>query len=182
MRLGTTALLAIVLVWAVLPGTEAVPQMPTATLELIEVEGQPLAANAERLVQALELLGTPLPSETRNALQAAGRARDARKIQEVLDRQVLFAVHLNPEVRVKVTRGHAPAILQQSGFTPFLVKVLNESTSTLPLRITSPQSGPVYAGVAKLSMERERQEHLRENENVNGMIVFFRSKCFLRHP
>ena len=131
------------------------------------VEGQPLASNVQRLIQALELLGTPLPIETRSVLQAAGRARDARKIQQVLGRHVLFAVHLNPEVRVKVLRGPASSILQQSGFTPFLVRVVNESTSSLSLRIVSPQSGPVYAGVAKLSMERERQEHLRENENVN---------------
>jgi hypothetical protein len=177
-----TALLAVVLVGEFLPGTEAVPQTALANLEAIDVEGQPLAANVERLIQALELLGTPLPSETTSALQAAGRVRDARKIQQVLDRQVLFAVHLNPEVRVKVRRGPAPAILQQSGFTPLLVKVVNESTSTLPLRIISPQSGPVYAGVAKLSMERERQEYLRENENVNRDDRFLQVEMFSAPP
>jgi hypothetical protein len=167
-RLGTNALLVVLLAWEIRPGIEAISQTAAGNLEPIDVdEGQPLASNVERLIQALELQGTPLPGETRRALQAAGRARDARTMQQLLDRHVLFAVHLNPEVRVKVTRGPAPAILQQSGFTPFLVKVVNESTSTLPLRVTSPQSGPVYAGVAKLSMERERQEHLRENENVN---------------
>jgi len=151
-------------------------------LEFVAVEGQPLSSNVERLIQALELVGTPFPAETRRALQTAGRARDARKIQELLDRQVLFVIHLNPEVRVKVTRGPAPAILQQSGFTPFLVKVLNESTSTLPIRITSPQSGPVYAGVAKLSMQRERQEHLRENENVNRDDRFLQVEMFSEPP
>jgi hypothetical protein len=181
-RPSMTALLAVVLVGEFLPGTEAVPQTALANLEAIDVEGQPLAANVERLIQALELLGTPLPSETTSALQAAGRVRDARKIQQVLDRQVLFAVHLNPEVRVKVRRGPAPAILQQSGFTPLLVKVVNESTSTLPLRIISPQSGPVYAGVAKLSMERERQEYLRENENVNRDDRFLQVEMFSAPP
>jgi hypothetical protein len=181
-RLGATALLAVVLVWEFLPGIEAVPQTAPPNLESIDVEGQPLASNVARVIQALDLLGTPLSNEIRTTLEAAGRVRDARKIQEVLDRQVLFAVHLNPEVRVKVTRGAAPAILQQSGFTPFLVKVINESTSTLPLRITSPQSGPVYAGVAKLSMERERQEHLRENENVNRDDRFLQVEMFSAPP
>ena len=181
-RLSTTALLAAVLVWAFLPGTGAVPQTAARNLEPLDVEGQPLASNVERLIQALEVLGTPLPNEMRSELEAAGRVRDARKIQQVLDRQVLFAVHLNPEVRVKVTRGPAPAILQQSGFTPFLVKVVNESTSTLPLRIISPQSGPVYAGVAKLSMERERQEYLRENENVNRDDRFLQVEMFSAPP
>ena len=181
-RLSATALMAMSLAWEFLPGTEAVPQTAAPNLEPIDVEGQPLASNVARVIQALEVLGTPLSDETRSALEAADRVRDARKIQQVLDRQVLFAVHLNPEVRVKVTRGPAPAILQQSGFTPFLVKVVNESTSTLPLRITSPQSGPVYAGVAKLSMERERQEHLRENENVNRDDRFLQVEMFSAPP
>jgi len=181
-RLSATALMAMSLAWEFLPGTEAVPQTAAPNLGPIDVEGQPLASNVARVIQALEVLGTPLSDETRSALEAADRVRDARKIQQVLDRQVLFAVHLNPEVRVKVTRGPAPAILQQSGFTPFLVKVVNESTSTLPLRITSPQSGPVYAGVAKLSMERERQEHLRENENVNRDDRFLQVEMFSAPP
>ncbi|MCI0422901.1 MAG: CehA/McbA family metallohydrolase, partial [Acidobacteria bacterium] len=151
-------------------------------LEPIVVEGQPLASNVQRLIQALEFLGAPLPAETKSSLQAAGRARDARKIQQLLDPRVLFVVSLNPEVRVKVTRGPAASVLRQSGFTPFLVKVINESTTTQPLRITSPQSGPVYAGVAKLSMERERQEHLRENENVNRDDRFLQVEMFSSPP
>jgi hypothetical protein len=161
---------------------QAEEQHAPEELEAIEVEAQPLASNVRRLIQALEFLGAPLPSETVNALQSAGRARDARKIQQLLDRQVLVVVKLNPEARVKVTRGPAPAVFQQSGFTPFLVKVVNESTVTQPLRIASPQSGPVYAGVAKLSMERERQEHLRENENVNRDDRFLQVEMFSNPP
>ncbi|MGH9428458.1 MAG: hypothetical protein ACRD2L_19400, partial [Terriglobia bacterium] len=151
-------------------------------LEQIEVEAQPLASNIQRLIQALEFLGAPLPAETTNALHSTGRAGDARKIQQLLDRHVLLVVRLNPEARVKVTRGPAPAVLQQSGFTPFLVKVVNESTVTQPLRIASPQSGPVYAGVAKLSMERERQEHLRVNENVVRENRFLQVEMFSSPP
>lgn len=44
---------------------------------MIEVEGQPLAANVRRLVQALEFLGAPLPTELRAGLAFAGEARDA---------------------------------------------------------------------------------------------------------
>ncbi len=69
---------------------------------------------------------------------------------------------------MKVARGPAPARLQQAGYTPVLVKIVNESAATPRLRIGSPQAGPVYAGVAKLSMERQHQEHLRENENTTG--------------
>ena len=75
-RLGTTALLAVVLVLEILPGIEAVQQTAAENLEPIDVEGQPLASNVERLIQALELLGTPLPHEIRSALETAGRVRD----------------------------------------------------------------------------------------------------------
>jgi hypothetical protein len=163
------------------PQQTAVPQLPE-DLEPIEVEGQPLASNVQRLIQALELLGTPLPIETTSALQTASRDRNARKIQQLLDPQVLFVVRLNPEVRVKVTRGPAPAILQQSGFIPYVIKVVNESTATQPLRIISPQSGPVYAGVAKLSMERQRQEHLRQDENIGRDDRFLQVDMFSSPP
>jgi hypothetical protein len=159
----------------------AVPRL-LQDLEPVEVEGQPLASNVRRLIEALEFLGFPLPIETSSALLDAGRARDARKIQQLLDQYVLFVVSLNPEVRVKVTRGPAPAVLQQSGFKPFLVKVVNDSTATQPLRITSPQSGPVYAGVAKLSMERQRHEYLRENENVDRHDRFLQVEMFSSPP
>jgi hypothetical protein len=115
-------------------------------LEPVEVEGQPLAANAARLMQALEFLGTPLPAEITKPLPAAIKARDARKIQELLDPQVLVVVTLNPESRVKAARGPATPTLQQGGFTPVLLKVINDSTVKKTLRISSPQAGPIYSG------------------------------------
>jgi hypothetical protein len=138
------------------------------TLAAAAVEAQPLDANIQRIVQALEYLGARLPADLRAGLTKAGRARDASKLQELLDARVLLAVHINPEARVKVARGPAPAVLQQAGYTPVLVEIVNESGGTGRLRISSPQSGPIYAGMAKLSAERMQQEHLRENENTDS--------------
>src|SRR5262249_28090329 len=132
------------------------------------VEAQPLAANVDRLVQALDSLGAPLAADVRAALMRAGQVRDARALQVELDRYVLLAVSINPEARVKVSRGPAAAVLQQAGYTPVIVKVVNESQGTQPLRIRSPQAGPVYAGMSALSGERMQQQHLRQNENVEG--------------
>lgn len=115
-------------------------------LEVVATEGQPLAANAGRLLEALQFLGAPPSAEATAALKAAITARDARKIQEVLDPQVLFQVTINPESRVKVARGPAAATLQQGGPVPVLVKVLNESTVKKALHITSPQAGAIFAG------------------------------------
>src|SRR5207253_3677262 len=74
-------------------------------IEPVAVEGQPLAANAARVAQALEFLGTPLPEKTAAALKEAGAGRDAGRIQALLDPQALFVVTINPETRVKVERG-----------------------------------------------------------------------------
>ncbi len=115
-------------------------------LEVVATEGQPLAANAGRLLEALQFLGNPLSAETTAALKAAITARDGRKIQEVLDPQVLLQVTINPESRVKVARGPAAATLQQGGSVAVLVKVLNESTVKKALHITSPQAGAIFAG------------------------------------
>lgn len=135
------------------------------TVPKVAVEGQPLAANARRLMSALSSLGTPVPSKVRQPLERAIDSLDAALIQQILDPNVLLVVEINPEERVKVSRGPATAVLQQFGFTPVLVKVLNASTATRRLRLTSPQSGAVYAGVAKLSMERQQSMELIENEN-----------------
>jgi hypothetical protein len=118
-------------------------------LEAVEVEGQPLAANVDRLLQALQFLGMPFRDDKTTALKAAIKARDAGKIQEIVDPQVLLVVTLNPESRVKVARGPASAVLQQNGYVPALVKVVNDSTVQKTLNITSPQSGPLFGGGAK---------------------------------
>src|SRR2546428_5192844 len=76
--------------------------------EPVDVEGQPLAANAERLVQALELLGHPLAADVKSA------GHDARKIQEALDPLVFAEVTLGGEG----PGGGGPPGPQQGGYTP----------------------------------------------------------------
>jgi hypothetical protein len=132
------------------------------------VEAQPLGANIQRLLDALDYLGAPVASAIRTDLNAAVQRRDADRLQQLLDDRVLLVVHINPETRVKVGRGPAPAVLQQAGYTPAIIKILNESRATPRLRIGSPQAGPVYAGMTRLAGDRMQQQHLRENENVEG--------------
>src|SRR5829696_405871 len=110
-----------------------------------DVDGQPLGQNADRVAKALEFLGTPLPADTVTALTAAVEARDAKKIQELLDARAVLQVTLSPEARVKVAAGPGPTNLQQSGWTPLVVKVANDSTVKAPLRVTSPQAGDVWS-------------------------------------
>jgi hypothetical protein len=136
--------------------------------EVSDVEGQPLAANVERVVRALETLGAPLPGELVGELARAGVDRDGMTLQRRLDPRVLLVVTINPQERVKVGRGPARAVLQQGGYTPVLIKVINEAATTKPLRINSPQSGIVVAGAAELSMARQDQRSLKEGEVRGG--------------
>src|SRR5437867_5694076 len=137
-------------------------------LELrVPVEGQPLSANSTRVLQALHFLGAPLPSETIKGLEAAAQAQDADRLQELIDPHVLLLVTINPESRVKVQRGPAKARLQQAGFTPVLVKVINQSTLSRELKAVSPQAGQVYAGMTRLSAERMQRTHLKETSETN---------------
>ncbi|WP_395749647.1 CehA/McbA family metallohydrolase [Prosthecobacter sp.] len=151
-------------------------------LPVIEVEGQPLSANARRIVQALDFLGVPLAENVRAKLNAAIAKRDAAGVQAALDAQVLCVVDISPESRVKAQRGPAAARVQQGGYTPVLIKVINHATSVAHLQFSSPQAGPSYAGVAKGTMERERQTHLRENENTQGADRFLEVSLYEAPP
>ncbi|MEX0611412.1 MAG: hypothetical protein WD229_04765, partial [Pirellulales bacterium] len=92
---------------------------------------QPLAAQVERVVQALELTGSPLPAEQNTALRAAlsetDEAKAISRIQEVLDPLCLVGVQINPESRVKVAEGAAAKELIQQGWRVFLIKVHNQA-------------------------------------------------------
>ncbi len=141
--------------------------LPGSVPDRVSVESQPLAANVRRVVTTLKMLGVPIVDTVASALNEAIDANDSDRIQKELDNLVLLTVQINPEERVKVRRGPAEAVLQQFGFTPVLIKILNGSTVTKRLRIISPEAGAVYAGVAKLSMQRQQSLELMENENLN---------------
>ena len=101
------------------------------------VELQPLAAQIRRVVEASDYLGEPLPPAMKAAIDSANAADD---LQTALDSRVLFVVNINPEMRVKVAQGPAKPELVEAGWRQFLVKVVNESGTTAPLAIVSPNA------------------------------------------
>src|SRR5262245_22931586 len=111
-------------------------------------EQQPLVAATERLLQALEFVGSPLPKAELDQLQAAMKDTDAKAsvkaIQAVLDPHVLAVVKINPESRVSAVAGPARKDLLQQGWRTFLVKVINEAGITPQLKIDSPNSATPY--------------------------------------
>ncbi len=144
-----------------------VPPALPAQLPIAEVEGQPLAANVLRLLTALDYLGRPLPNELGEQLRAAAGRRDAEALQQMLDAaSVVDRCRSTPSPGSRwAAAPHRPSC-SKLGFTPVLIKVLNQSTGTPRLRIVSKQAGAVYSGVSELSMRRQQQPMLRENQNT----------------
>src|SRR5215467_1524617 len=115
---------------------------------LAAVEVQPLAAQVRRLADAMEYLGEPFSETERERLDAAAnlsdQARAIEEIQRVLDARCLFSVRINPESRISVERGAAPARLVEQGWRAFLIKVRNEAGVTGALNLESPQARRVF--------------------------------------
>ncbi|MBI1785618.1 CehA/McbA family metallohydrolase [Candidatus Sumerlaeota bacterium] len=66
-----------------------------------------------------------------------------KQIQSVLDPHCLIEVHINPESRVRVLRGSAPAELVEQGWRAFLVKVHNDPGLTGKLEYSSRHALPI---------------------------------------
>ncbi len=122
------------------------------------VEYQPLAAQVSRVLEALDLLGDPLPAadavELRRLAGGAGDPKHAvEQMQKILDRHCLVGMHINPESRVKAQQGPARAELVEQGWRTFLVKVQNEAGITPVLAVESPNAGRL-AGSPEGSVSR----------------------------
>jgi hypothetical protein len=108
-----------------------------------QVELQPLAAQAKRVADALEFLGSPLsPADS----QAVAAAKDAIAVQDVLDKRCLAGVRIanGTPVKLETLPGPAKPELAEQGWRIFLVKVLNTTeTKGLELRADSPNAMPL---------------------------------------
>jgi hypothetical protein len=124
--------------------------VPYARLgEPIQVERQPLLAQARRVQDALDLLGTPLSASDKEALsQAAKEPNDAKAVsavQAVLDRLCLAHVRIQNGQTMTVRAGAAKPALSEQGWHTFLVRVENpKGVADVELRAASPNALPLY--------------------------------------
>lgn len=103
-----------------------------------KVDHQPLSAQVNRVMEALDMLGDPLLGGDAAALR---KATTSEQIQRILDRHCLVGVNINPEGRLSVQQGAANPELEEKGWRTFLVKVQNEAGLTAALGIDSPNIG-----------------------------------------
>lgn len=113
--------------------------------EVENVEYQPLAAQAQRVETALDVLGEPLKAADKaklaEVLKGPGGKAGVAAIQKILDAYCIAGVEINPESRVKVQQGPAKAELVEQGWRAFLVKVNNQAGITAVLAVDSPNAG-----------------------------------------
>jgi hypothetical protein len=147
-----------------------------AALPMVEkVEFQPLAAQAKRILEASEYLGSPIAKEERAAIEKATSAED---IQRALDKYCLFGVHINPEMRVKVAQGEAKPALVEQGWRQFLVKVSNEAGTTAALKAESPNAQRLHNSpkedVANRWLDMQMFDQQPLTKTLSGLALEYR--------
>jgi hypothetical protein len=135
----TRQLLAIVVV------TSCIGSACGAELAIVkDIESQPFTAQVRRLIEATDYVGVPFEANDKRKLEGAIEKGDVEEIQRVLDTYCLFAVHINPEMRVKVAEGPARRDLVEQGWRQFLVKVENQAGTTAALEAVSPNAQSLF--------------------------------------
>lgn len=140
-RVSLVAVLSLLsLFWALAQGTEHNFQS--------QIRLQPIAAQVRQLESLHRFLGQPFSQpdeeEINHAIANPDPDKAAKQIEAILDKHALVVVTINPESHVGVTRGEANADLIQNGTRLFLVKIVNQAGIKPPLKVESPNSGPVY--------------------------------------
>ncbi len=118
-----------------------------AEVPVVTVEPQPFLAATRQVMEAAAFLGSPFSAEESESLRQCLQQHDAAAVeraQRILDAHVLFVVTINPEQRVKVSASTPLPRLDEAGWRQYLVKVVNESGTTAPLQVSSPEAGPVF--------------------------------------
>ena len=156
---------------------------PVVSQELLrpDVDWQPLAAQVRRLIETKEYLGDPFPEDDLARLKQLSNSPQpgaVAAIQSLLDAYCLVDIQINPESRVKVGRGPAPAVLAEQGWRQYLVKVRNDAGVTAKLRVSSPNARPL-AGTPSADIENQWlqvQTHDRQpmTSTLSGLGVEYR--------
>lgn len=111
------------------------------------VEAQPLLASIERLIEAMNYVGSPLPESAVVELKRLSPADDSavvtKQVQELLDPFCLVGVSLKESGPPLVKQGTARRELLEQGWRTFLVKVVNAPGKTRRLLIESPNAQPL---------------------------------------
>jgi hypothetical protein len=111
------------------------------------IDIQPFFAQVQRVVEALDTLGSPLKPADRDAISKLLSNPNSKTavadITHILEPYVILNVVVNPESRVSVVKNHSTPRLVQHGWKVFLIRVENLAEATGKLRCVSEQALPV---------------------------------------
>jgi len=152
--------------------------------KVLGIDPQPVKAQATRIVQALDVLGSPLTAEQKKKFDAALAEPNAtaslEAIQAVFDPLCLCGVEINPESRVKVAVGPAEKQLAQHGWRVFLVKIQNDAGVTAAPAVSSPNALPLH----KRSTSAKRGDGSIKPEDVENRwldVAFFTQQPLVKN-
>ena len=156
----------------------------TANSKTAKVDAQPLLAQSLRLSEALSFLGSALSENDIQHLKSLQSKplndETTVDIQKILDPYCLNIVHINPEARVSIERGQAPAILEQGSWKSFLVKIYNDAGSTTNLVVQSPNSiKPYHSPSMDFRVKEEYKLTQGQVENRFLDIAIYRNRPLL---
>jgi len=138
-------------------------------------DAQPLLAQAKRLVETLDWMGSPLPTKTKAALDRAAQEKDdaqaVRSVQEALDPQCLLSLRINPESRVTVVQGPAKPQLVQGDWRLFLIKIQNDAGVTSALHVSRSEA-PVRRTEITSGRDRRLKQELFRLRGFVGADLF----------
>ncbi len=139
----------IVMLLGLLPTGEPTVVLSSDLPRVIRVDVQPLLVLTDRLREALETMGSPLSNESTAVLKSlrdeADEARITLRVQELLDPLCVASVLIEKDGKIAVTAG-ATATLDENGWSPKLIKVINRAGVQARLRIDSPNARPIPHG------------------------------------
>ena len=137
------------------------------------VEPQPLLAQALRLNDALNYLGSSLSKEDQTELKQLQQKPltqgTVKAIQSILDPYCIALVDINAESLVKVDRGAAAPHLIQNGWTSFLVKIHNEAGINARLQVESSNGEPDFH--ISTFQQRAMQKNLLNQGQVENRFL-----------
>lgn len=148
----------------------------------LDIPLQPFLAQIHRVTEAMEVVGTPLPSETVEALQRSKDLEDdaevVSEIQRLLDPLCLACVDVQESGPPVVIAGNSKRELMEQGWRTFLVKVINRPGRNGRLLIESPNAESIPHAMADQVESRWMQLSAFDGQpllpNLSGLGIEYR--------
>ncbi len=141
------------------------------------VASQALLAQIDRVKNALELLGQPLPASVLLDIETAREEWNDRDVtaavQNALDPLCLLTIVIEGEDRFQVHRGAGPATLVEQGWTSFLIKIVNRAEIEARLEVDSPHAGSIPGSAPGIAATRWMDVELFDRQPLRRALSGF---------